>query len=48
MTGTVGWGKVPRSGKNVKNMEVEQRYVIEFFTDEEMRGEEIIPGLRDH
>jgi hypothetical protein len=29
-------------------MEVEQRYVITFFTDEDMPGVQIMPRLRDH
>jgi hypothetical protein len=36
------------SGESVKNMDVEQGYVIKFFADEGMPAVEIISRLRDH
>jgi hypothetical protein len=48
MTEEIRRSKVCLSGKRVKNMEVEQRYVIKFFTDEGMPAAEIISLLRDH
>jgi hypothetical protein len=33
-------------GKSVKIMEVEQRYVIKFFSDEGMSGVQIVERLR--
>jgi DNA-binding transcriptional ArsR family regulator len=48
MTGKVGGPKSLHPGKSVKNMEVEQRYVIKFFTDEGTPRIQIISRLRDH
>jgi hypothetical protein len=39
-------GKVGSSGKNVKIMEEEQRYVIKFFSDEGMTVVQIVARLR--
>jgi hypothetical protein len=48
MTGKISRQKCVYPGKSINNMDVEQRYVIKFFTNEGMPAVEMISRLRDH
>jgi hypothetical protein len=48
VTGRIWQAKVGPSDKNVKIMQIEQRYVIKFLSDEGIQGVQIVARLRQH